>query len=550
VGDREARTGALRRRGVPLVLLAAALAGLWHVVRGEDSSGPETTSRAAVGGTAGSEERPLAPGLEGRDGAGEDGAARAGTPVVAPGVAGPPPATAIPALDPAAAAAGSFQALSPRAVKDGIAPGAAPPLCVERSDVVGRVGSYGVRDTTSVGAFRWFGVAQIERSDRAASEKAEDTEDPATTAVKGVVVGEDGAPIRGAEVILYSCFYLRQAYYDHRVRQIGRVVTGADGAFDVRPVSLDTVHFGADGEVLVTVRHPHYPDLVAQPLPAIVPGRESDVGRLVLPEKGVTLHGVVSDLEGRPVAGAVLRASGVLNPTEYDKTERMVVLDQCPAAVTDERGRYALSDFAPGDHEISIHVHIDCVLHVRDRWAGDREWSPRVLAGNAVRGRVVDPDGVPVAAAVVAGGDNWTPSNADGTFWLDNVRAGPLTVEVAHHDWHTVFVPGVATNGEEITVTMVRRLARVSLTVVDAAEAPVPLVAVDWTWPPGGGPGRFSPDSRYWRDARGVYALVVPEGAVGATVSDATGASFALAAEDLADGATPRAVLALPPGDR
>jgi hypothetical protein len=315
----------------------------------------------------------------------------------------------------------------------------------------------------------------------------------------------------------------------------------------VRPIALDTVHFGAGGQLLVTVRHAGFPDLVAQPLRGVVPGRESDVGRLVLPGRGATVRGVVRDLGGRPVAGAVLRASGVFDPVAYDKTERMIVLDGCPSATTDAEGRYELSGFAAGEHEISVHVRIDCVLHVRARWEGEREWSPRVRAGNAVRGRVVDLEGLPVAAAVVAGGGNWTPTNPDGTFWLDNVDPGPLRVEVAHHAWHTLVVPDVATNGDDVVFAMERLLARVTLSVVDGAGVPVSLVAIDWTWPIGGGPGPFAPDSRYWHDSRGTFRLVVPEGAVGATVSDASGASQALFAADLVEGATKTLVLAAPP---
>ncbi len=592
------------RYGALAALLAAGVAVLWGGIAGRTGGEGEREDRDASRPEAVRSEPPPRPALTGRGGGppgraargdargppppgagpAAPGAARAPPPGrarpggggaprggAAGGPAGPPPAPGAaaeasgpesapsdaPAVQESAAdaiflrlRAMAFKAVAPAAVEDGVAPGASLPLPFARADVVGRVGPFGVRDGGADGVLRWVGVAQIERESRATSEAADDTREPATTAVRGVVVGEDGNPIAGAEVLLYSSFYLRQAYYDHRVRQIGRAMTDADGAFDLRPISLDTVHFGADGEVLVTVRHDRYPDLVAQPLPAIVPGRESDVGRLTLPAQGVTLRGVVRDLAGRPVPGAVLRASGAFNPIDYDKTERMVVLDECPYATTDAEGRYALVDFAPGTHEISVHIRIDCVLHVSERWEGEREWSPHVRAGNAVRGRVVDPDGEPVAAAVVAGGSNWTPSNADGTFWLDNVDAGPLTLTVSHHAWFTTVVPGVPTNAEDVTITMERPLPRVTLTVVDSSQAPVPLVAIDWTYPPGGGPGPFAPDSRYWHDPGGVFALIVPEGVSGATVSDAKGRSFPLAPADLLDGVRKLAILSDPPAAR
>jgi len=441
---------------------------------------------------------------------------------------------------------------APGAVVDHVAKDARAPIVLPRSYVVGRVGPYGVRgDPDSAGVLDWQGVARLERETRAPTEADDDTQEPVTTAVRGRVHAEDGAPIAGAEVILYSSFYLRQAYYDHRVRQIGRVFTGADGTFDLRPLDLDTVHFGADGEVLVTVRHPHHPDIVAQALSGIAPGEESDVGTLVLPEKTARVHGVVRDLAGKPIAAAAVRVSGAMNPVDYDKTERMVVLGACPTAITDAEGRYDLTGFAGGVHELSIHVHIDCVLHVRDTWTGEREWSPRVLAGQGVRGRVVDPEGEPVAAAVVAGGGNWTPTNEDGTFWLDNVQPGPLTLEVAHHLWRTVFVSDVKTSAGTpeagVELSLKERLPRVRLEVVDAHESAVPLVTIDWTWAEGRGPGRFAPDSRFWHDARGTFALIVPEGATGALVATPDGARKApLTPEALLDQAQVRIVLADP----
>ncbi len=522
------------RRGAPAALLLVAVAALGIFgTRGEGVG--------SAGAPSGGDELDVPPGAP-PEAPALAGLGRVRTPSRADGAT--PPGAVVTPPPPSPTTAADFLALAPGAVEDRVRAGALAPFPIPRADLVGRVGPFGVRDVAGADRPRWTGVARIEPDALVAAKTKSDVETPATTALRGVVVGEDGRPVVGAEVIVYSSFYVRQAFYDHRVQQIGRVLTDAEGVFDLRPISLDTVHFGTDGEVLVTVRHPVLADLVAQPLPAIVPGQETDVGRLVLPERGASLHGIVRDLEGRPVAGAVVRVSGALVPTAYDKTERMIVLDECPSAVTDADGRYAVGDFAPGVHEISVHVRIDCVVHGPERLDGDREWSPRVLAGNAVRGRVVDPDGDPVVAAVVAGGGNWTPTNADGTFWLDNVQAGPLTLRVVHHDWHAESVSNVGTNADELTVTMKRPLARVTLTVVDAAGAPAAIVAVDWAWPPGGGPGPFATESRYWHDARGVFALVVPEGAVGATVSDAKGGARALSAEDLVDGARRSVTLA------
>ena len=455
--------------------------------------------------------------------------------------AGPARASSAPGAASRAPAVVSVQAPSPEQVA--LAPGQIPdavreqaraPLAVSREELLGTVGAYGTREAPLGFAPRWLGVAHIVRTPEEGP--ADDVEAPVATGVTGKVLREDGSPAQGAEVILYSSFYLRHAYYDHRVREIGRVYTDAAGLFDMRPVDLDTVHFGSNGEVLVTVRHPHLPDLVAQRLDGLVPGKESDVGALVLPEAEAVVFGTIRDLQGAPVVGAVVRASGLMNPVDYDKTERMVVLSACPQAITDEQGRYRLTDLAPGRHEISVHVRLDCVVHGPGVWQGEREWSPRVRAGHGVRGRVLDPAGGPLANAVVRGGGNWTPTNPDGTFWLDNVDAGPLTLDVFHHAWAQLVVPDVPTDGEPVDLHMIRRLPRVTLVVVDGQGRPVPLVALTWQWAPGRGPSEFTPDSPHWHDPNGTFEVIVPEGAAGLRIERAAVGRVDVVLEELEDG--------------
>ena len=538
-------SGPQHARNVLLAALwVAAAVGLWQLLGTEESGRTDLEGDGEPG--AAREDKGQGPLLIGRRPAPPDAEPATGTSRSDPTLPRPTPVGRPVADAPPRAPPPGVLPLAPGAVLDRVLSNARAPLILPRSYVLGRVGPYGVREQPGAAAvLDWSGVAQVERETRTASEAEEDTAAPITTAVRGVVVAADGAPIAGAEVILYSSFYLRQAYYDHRVRQIGRVLSDADGGFDLRPIDLDTVHFGADGDVLVTVRHAHYPDLVAQVLPGIRPGEESDVGKLVLPTRSARVFGVIRDLAGQPVAGAIVRASGAMNPVDYDKTERMIVLDACPKAISDAQGHYDLRDFVAGVHEISIHVNIDCVVHMRGTWSGEREWSPRVRAGNAIRGRVIDSDGEPVAAAVVAGGGNWTPTNPDGTFWLDNVQPGPLTLEVAHHQWQTVFVAGVETNAGGIDLELKQRLPRMTLEIVDEGEAPVALVAIDWAWLSGRRRGRFAPDSRFWHDPRGVFELTVPEGATGALVSKPDGSlKFTLTPEHLVGGAHVRIALA------
>jgi hypothetical protein len=529
-----------RRLALPAGLVALG-AGLVVLLAGSDPGPrPVPSSEGAPRESRG--EPGLAGAGEAREGSRETGEGPArGTSAVTEVRGGNPTALALAPIDEAAA-------LAPDGIEDLVRAGARPALEVFRSALVGALRPYGHRDGPEGFAPRFTGVARVARDDLAATEAIDDTLDPVSTAVLGRVRLPDGTAVRGAEVILYSTFYLRQAYYDRRVREIGRTRTDADGRFDLRPVDLDTVHFGRSGEVLVTVRDAFLPDLVAQRLEGLVPGKESEVGDLVLSPVGAVVTGTILDFGGKPVVGAVVRASGVVTPVDYDKTERMVVLSACPSATTDAEGRYRLEDFAPGRHEISVHVNLDCVIHVADQWEGVREFSPRVRSGHGVIGRVVDEWGEPVAVAVVRGGGNWTPSNPDGTFWLDNTDPGPLVLDVSHHAFARHLFPEVATGCEQpVVLPLTRRLARVTVEVVDGAGAPVPLVDVEWVWAEGRGPDEFTPRSPRWHDPRGTFALVIPDGVIGVRVASVASGFGALAETDLVDGARVRLVLEAPP---
>lgn len=396
----------------------------------------------------------------------------------------------------------------------------------------------------------WAGMARVVSDDAQAIDAKDAIEEPLVTAVVGRVTS-GATPLAGAEVILYSTFYQRHARYDHHVREVGRTTTHVDGVFDLRPVGLDTVHFGADGEVLLTVHRPGFGSIVARRLDNIRPEVENDLGAFDMQPVSATLHGVIRDFSGDPVAGAAVRVSGSVNPVIYDKTERMIILKDCPTAVTDAEGRYRLEGFALGRQHVSVHVNIDCVQHFATTYdSGEHEWSPRVRAGGSVRGRVVDGRGDPVAGAVVAGGDNWTPSNPDGTFWLDNIDAGPFTLHVAHHALASVYLPGVTAGTEDLEVVMATPLPRIRLrvTAADTGE-PLRVVAIDWTWPGGGPPHLFVPDSPYWHDAGGHFEVIVPESAVGAWVSAEGRTGQGLEPADLEDGREVEIELAVPGGD-
>ena len=262
------------------------------------------------------------------------------------------------------------------------------------------------------------------------------------------------------------------------------------------------------------------------------------------------LYGQILDLSGQPVEGAAVRVSGGMNPVIYDKTERMVVLKDCPTAVTDEEGRYRLAGFATEQQMVSIHVNIDCVLRMDRKFKpGEHVWSPRVQAGHWVKGKVVDGNGDGIAKAVVSGGGNWTPTNPDGTYWLDNIEEGPFELEVVHHGHRRTTVAGVVAGLEDFEVVLAEPLPtiRLRVTAADTGEA-LDLITITWAYAPPG-PHRFVPVSPDWHAKEGVFAVTVPENATAATVWTEGREPHALDADALRGGSEHEIALAPATGE-
>ena len=127
--------------------------------------------------------------------------------------------------------------------------------------------------------------------------------------------------------------------------------------------------------------------------------------------------------------------------------------------------------------------------------------------------------GEPLAAAIVSGGENYTHTNEDGSFWLDNVAPGPFPVWVGHHEYRSLVVPDVASQTDDLRIQLAEPLPRLRLHVLggEAAED-VPVLAVEWTWPKGEQPLTV-PISPNWHSASGRYEIPIPERALAAIIS-------------------------------
>jgi peroxiredoxin len=199
--------------------------------------------------------------------------------------------------------------------------------------------------------------------------------------VHGRVLGPDGEPVAGAEVVVTSSdrdFQFRPGATLHRTDAGGAFTLGAD--LVAQPVRLRARHSG-----MVTVE--------------ATTATGGDEVTLRLQKDGlVTLSGRVTDTAGRPIAGA----EETVFEWVYDSGSDIA------KTVTDEQGRYAFSSLWPdGRYLVSATAkgygskHLMSVDGLKP--GETRALEPLALrkADRSVAGRVVDASGDPVAGVTV-----------------------------------------------------------------------------------------------------------------------------------------------------
>jgi hypothetical protein len=238
------------------------------------------------------------------------------------------------------------------------------------------------------------------------------------------------------------------------------VVAGDPRATDVARASTDT-----DGQFMLRVAPGTYSVVAeqhgrrrARPI-TINAERGHDVRgvELSLDIAGV-IEGVVVDVGGDALSDANVSASGAAS-----------------GAYTDADGRFAIEGLEAGSHDLVVRSH-GTQLAPAD---GDR-WPPVLLArdddhatvrlvvrtrgGLAIRGRVVDDQGGPVAHAAVTAQGRRTMSDRDGAFVIDGLVATAASVDVVSPDGVRAFRGGVEVGGPDLTI-VVKRAATLRVAV-------------------------------------------------------------------------------------
>lgn len=231
--------------------------------------------------------------------------------------------------------------------------------------------------------------------------------------LRGRLLDEAGGPVSGARVQLTWQAVLAG---DPRERPVGEAiersaVSNAEGRFEIVEVPA--------GEVSLDVRAQGF--VPVEGFEAAVPAPDPDRELVLRLRRGARLEGRVTTAAAAPVAGVRISAGG-------------------HSASTDAEGVYAIDGIAPGPQEVRVfHPHYRRRARTLRIEEGTNRFDVELEEGFRVSGRVVDPDGRPVAGAQVRLAtvsraelrEHEARTGADGGFVLSPVAAGRYGLEAA-----------------------------------------------------------------------------------------------------------------------
>ena len=276
-----------------------------------------------------------------------------------------------------------------------------------------------------------------------------------TAGVRGRVVdGRTGLPLGGVEVIAvkdqpslapifdrFRGLFQEGMFVDTRAprRELGRTVSRPDGSFELLGLP--------PGRVFLDGRSDAW--FVRTPAAARVALGEVVEGLELRASPGGRLRGIVLGADGAPTPGASVSVRPGLNAFLGQITDRQYRwLD----TVTDDQGRFDIPGVPEGDgYTVAVTaptVALEEVHGVAIRAGQVTALTVQAHQGAVVAGRVLDPDGAPLAGASVAmiyldlsrvlfSADGRTEplrTDAEGRFRLEHVAAGRVAIVAAADD--------------------------------------------------------------------------------------------------------------------
>lgn len=290
-------------------------------------------------------------------------------------------------------------------------------------------------------------AASRPRDDGAAAESAAVDEKPKPPAGRSIViraVGPDGKPMAGVNI--HRSAWTRKPTKDRDLE--GKTDAKGEVRFDV-PETLYIFRLFVSEEGYV---------------PMIAAWEEDEDPERSLPaeftlhlRKGTVIGGLVRDEGGRPIRGAKVEVQCKGGAEADGRTTPLAWLAVGEHALTtDAEGRWSLDNVPAGD-EVKVLLNLNHPEFVRDRVWGRLQEEQGVTMealrartaaltlrrGVSVTGTVSDPDGRPVAGAVVARGERpyteWgsqeARTDARGVYRLPPLPRGPLTITAVAPGW-------------------------------------------------------------------------------------------------------------------
>lgn len=332
--------------------------------------------------------------------------------------------------------------------------------------------------------------------------------------LRGRVAGEAGAPVAGARLVLVPSPQggVTDELRHPRQRPPQQVEAAADaeGAFEVRHLAAGRYDLRATAPGFAPLLVPGI-ELAASPAPL-------DLGLVTLAAEAA-IEGEVVDARGEPVAGAEVEAVA----SEELRTFRSGALAPAPsaAAATDERGRFRIGELRPGDR---LDLTVRHPRHVAKRLPEVEAPTSEPLRialvdARSIAGRVLGPDGEPVAGVVVnARGEcrgeargvlTVSSTDAAGDFRIEGLAPGRCDLVASAEGFVPAERRGLEVPAERDLEGLVLRLERGEVlegVVVDEDGAPAADAMVTARTDSRSGAGRFG-GLRDETDGDGRYRL-------------------------------------------
>ena len=213
--------------------------------------------------------------------------------------------------------------------------------------------------------------------------------------LRGRVAGEGGAPVTGARLALVPSPQggVTDEFRHPRQRppQPLEAAADAEGAFEVRHL--------APGRYDLRATAPGFAPLVVPGIELAAVPEPLDLGLVTLAAEAA-IQGEVVDARGEPVAGAEV---GAVAREELRRFRWEQERAKAPSATTDEQGRFRIGELRPGERRDLTVRH---PRHVATRVPGVEAPTSEPLRialvdAGSITGRVLGPDGEPVAGAVI-----------------------------------------------------------------------------------------------------------------------------------------------------